>query len=194
MAKTICLLGIDGSGKSTLVKELCSSLRQKNIDVQAYYFGWKPFLPTTKLFSHLFRVKSYRITSAFNIKKRNFSILQEIVLCYFFVEYVARYLWIKRCSVIIFDRYFYDLYAHYSYAERSLVFPLLLRLFPRPDYLYILDVLPEISHQRKPEVDVAQVHEHRNRYLTLAQKLKASILLTNEPVHVTLGNILEDVA
>lgn len=191
MAKTICLIGVDGSGKSTIVQKLCDEFRSKNINAQTYYFGWQPFLPTTRLLSRIFRKNNYRITEDFNKKNKKFSFLQEITLCYFFLEYFMRYVSIKSSPVLIFDRYFYDIYAHYSYAERSLLFPLLLRLFPRPHNLFVFDVPTQIAHQRKPEMEYSLVEAHRNRYLALAKKLKARVLSTNEPIQVTISTIME---
>ena len=194
MAKTICLLGVDGSGKSTLVHEICEQFRQKGVDARSYYFGWQPFLPTTRLFSRMFRKHNYRITDQFNKKNAPFSILQELTLCYFFVEYLARYLYVRlaqRSSFLVFDRYFYDIYTHYSYAERSIIFPLLLNIFPRPHHLFVLDVSSDVACRRKPEMPLEMVKAHRNRYLALAQKLKAPVVLTDKPVQATVSTIME---
>lgn len=196
LVKTICFLGVDGSGKSTLVKKVSDELLSRGTDAHTYYFGWQPFLPMTRLLSRLFRRRKYHITEDFN-KSNKFSILKECTLVYFFIEYIARYVSVRlnnlSASFIIFDRYFYDIYAHYSYAERSVLFPLLLWLFPRPQYIYFLDVPVDIAHRRKPEMNPETIEAHHNRYLALAQKLKARIISTDKLVHVTVSTIMEGI-
>ncbi|HLC75336.1 MAG TPA: hypothetical protein VJH88_05810 [Candidatus Nanoarchaeia archaeon] len=194
MAKTICFIGVDGAGKGTVIGALADHFTSRNVDVKTYYFGWKPFLPTTRILSALFKKRDYKITEQFNKhRSQRMSIVKEMALAYYFIEYFARYLYVRasrRHAVLLFDRYFYDIYAHYDYGAASRVMPLLLRLFPRPAHLFVLDVAPDVAHQRKPEMAVELLKRHRNHYLTLAQKLKARVVSTDKSVHETMNEII----
>ena len=51
---TVGFVGVDGVGKSTLILELEKMLNKtSDLDVEKVYFGWKPFLWTTKLLDKL---------------------------------------------------------------------------------------------------------------------------------------------
>src|SRR3989344_1414206 len=125
----ICFIGTDGAGKSTLINEVKKNLESKQ-KVDSVYFGWKPFLPTTKLLSLLLKKRDYQIAAKMNSKRnerKKFSFLQEIMLSYYYVEYLCRYLFQLKIApkgdITLVDRYFYDMYAHYRYADQSHVFP-----------------------------------------------------------------------
>lgn len=178
-AVTVCLLGPDGSGKSTLAKQLKEEyqrfFKKFSPKTNIVYFGWKPFLPTTKLLSSLFKKRNYNVVEKSNTRKRNTiskSFFRSALFSYFFLEYLARYLWIifpqrNKKRIMLLDRYFYDIYAHYQDAERSSFFCLLLKLFPRPDYTFLLEVPVERLLQRKQEMSKEQLQKHQERYQQL---------------------------
>lgn len=186
-ATVICLLGPDGSGKSTLSRWLAVRyplfLQKFNVTSRQHYFGWDPFLPTTKILSQLFKKKNYSIVSESNKKTSSFSLTQELLFGYYYIEYLSKYYlqifpyrWKKE--VIIVDRYFYDLAVHYRYAEQSILLPLLLQLYPKPDFTFLLDAPVETLQQRKPEMDKDTLTEHRKRYITLQSRIPVTVLLT----------------
>lgn len=186
-ATVICLLGPDGSGKSTLSQWLAARyplfLQKFNVTSRQHYFGWDPFLPTTKIVSQLFKKKNYSIVSESNKKTSSFSLTQELLFSYYYIEYLSKYYiqifpyrWKKE--VIIVDRYFYDLAVHYRYAEQSLLLPLLLQLYPQPDFTFLLDAPVETLQKRKPEMDKDTLTEHRKRYITLQSRIPVTVLLT----------------
>src|SRR3989339_692575 len=148
---TLCLLGVDGSGKSTLIKELTQKypefFHKFNLKTKNHYFGWQPFLPTTKLISKLFKKKNYRIVEQMNKQKVKFSLIQELMLSYYLFEYLIKYYWLirrRKKEIILIDRYFYDMYVHYHYAQNSFLFKYLIKIYPKPDLTILLD---EPKHQ-----------------------------------------------
>ncbi|MEK6809414.1 MAG: hypothetical protein AABY40_01950, partial [Nanoarchaeota archaeon] len=152
----ISFIGTDGAGKSTVITELKRRLeKEHHLNIKTVYFGWKPFLPTTKLLSFILKKRNYQIADKMNSedsyknksKGHKFSLFQEIMLMYYYVEYLSRYLFqlklpflFKNQKITLADRYFYDMYAHYRYAEQSFIFPALLKIMPRPDVTFLLDV------------------------------------------------------
>ena len=89
------------------------------------------------------------------------------------------------------DRYFYDMYAHYDYASRSKVFKLLMKLFPKPDYLFFLDVGAETAKKRKPEMDKELLEIHSQRYLELMSLVRAKRIDTSKGLESCLEEIFE---
>ena len=187
MGRNICFIGTDGSGKSTIVKEIA-----KRVDGRKVYFGWKPFLPSTKLISWIFRKKGYKIADDMNKKQKKFSFVQEIMLVYYYVEYLARYLSKIAFSSkpVVIDRYFYDMYAHYDYASRSVLFKYLMRIYPKPDYIFFLDVGVEDAKKRKPEMDIELLKMHRDKYIELSEILGIKRIDTRNSVLKTVVEIM----
>ncbi|MBU0615820.1 MAG: hypothetical protein KJ601_07040, partial [Nanoarchaeota archaeon] len=88
-----------------------------------------------------------------------FSVFKEAVLLYSFIEYYFRYLFhvcpkLRNGKLVVTDRYFYDLYGQNNYSEKSLIVPLLLKLFPKPDYTFILDADYDVLTKRDKNVKV----------------------------------------
>lgn len=201
-ATTICFLGPDGSGKSTqsenMAKEAEKIFMECNVKTNKTYFGWQPFLPTTKLLSRLFAKKDIKIVEKMNQQKQKFSLIQEIMLVYYYIEYLAKYIWEiipqrKHKKIVLIDRYFYDMYAHYAYANKSYLFPILLKLYPTPDYTFVLDVPRAVLERRKDELTEEEMTAHIERYHKLARKLNLRRLDTNQPIRDTTNDILETI-
>ncbi len=201
-ATTVCFLGPDGSGKSTqsenMAKEAERVFIECDVKTKTKYFGWEPFLPTTKLLSKVFAKKDFKIVEKMNQRKQNFSLIQEIMLVYYYIEYLAKYIWEiipqwKHKKIVLIDRYFYDMYAHYGYATKSLLFPLLLKIYPKPDYTFVLEVPKVILEKRKDELTEEEMTAHIKRYNQLARELNLRKLDTNQPIHDTTNDILENI-
>jgi thymidylate kinase len=198
---TICLLGPDGSGKSTLAKDLKQNYQrffQKfNPGIKMVYFGWKPFLPTTKLLSLLLKKKKYNIVEKNNKIKKNVmhTVFQSLLFSYFFIEYLARYIWIilplrDEKKIIILDRYFYDLFAHYQHASQSRWFCLLLKKFPQPDFIFLLDVPVEELLQRKQELPKEQLLQHQQKYHQLQKVIPLTAIDTTMDIEHSRNEII----
>src|SRR3989344_2897495 len=136
----IALIGVNGAGKTTLTRKTLENYKEisKFFNGQyGYYFGWDPFLPTTKLLSS-------------GLKKSNKSVFKELnkpnwynglIFFYNYIEYFFRYYFkvlpkLRKNKLVINDRYFYDLYGQY---KRSWANKILIRLFPKPDFIFVLD-------------------------------------------------------
>lgn len=193
----ICFIGIDGAGKSSIICELKNKLENSHLKVDNIYFGWKPFLPTTKIISKILKKRDYKITNKMNNKineSQNFSLTQEIMLTYYLIEYLSRYLYqlkiTSKGNIALVDRYFYDMYAHYHYANQSRIFPILLKIMPKPNLTILLDVDVEIAKQRKPEMDFALLKEHYNRYQDLSKIINVKIVKTNQDIENSVKEVM----
>jgi len=190
MKKTICFLGTDGAGKSTLIKKTSNYFQLQNKKVKSVYFGWEPFLPTTKFLSKFLQKKNVQTTNQLNKKSK--SKFRIPMLSYFYIEYLARYVFqvkFSKANIIILDRYFYDLFAHYDFAISNKFANFLLKIYPKPTHLFFLDIPPEVAKERKPEVNVDLLRIHRSRYLHLSNKIKFNTINTNKPIEECIREI-----
>ena len=156
----ISFIGVNGSGKTTLSRKVLENFEPitKHLGKKQhyYYFGWNPEFFITKMISTLFQKRNKQLFKKINLQKKikRFDLFQEILFLYIFVEFYYRY-WknikpkLKRNELVITDRYFYDIYGQYPYARNSIILPLLLKLFPKPDCTYLLDVSSEILRTRE---------------------------------------------
>ena len=178
---------------------------EHHLNIKTVYFGWKPFLPTTKLLSFILKKRNYQIADKMNnkdnpknkSKEHKFSLFQEIMLTYYYIEYLSRYFFqlklpslFKNQKIILADRYFYDMYTHYRYAEESFIFPTLLKIMPRPDVTFLLEVDIQTAKQRKPEMDLDLLLEHYQRYQQLSKIIGARIVKTDQRLELSVNEIL----
>jgi thymidylate kinase len=214
----IVLVGVNGAGKTTLTKEILNEYKQisKFFNGQnGYYFGWEPFLPTTKLLSNMLKKKNKKTFNSDSSKKISLigKLFQEVLFTYNFTEYLARYLFhifptLRNNGLVVVDRYYYDQLAQYNYGPKSLMLRLLLPIFPKPDYLYVLDTDIKTLQNRDKNIDVysknakrdnqREVHttndlsSQKERYNYIAQKFNGKIINTESDVKVITKMILND--
>jgi len=147
----ISFCGINGSGKTTLAKTVFTAYQPLashwGINSHYYYFGWEPEFALTKIISSILKRKNKKVFQEVNLKPAavpSFSLFQELLLWYIFMEFYYRYRKnilpkLKQKDIIITDRYFYDIFGQYPYAQNSQIMKRLLYFFPPPDFTYILD-------------------------------------------------------
>jgi len=209
----ISLIGPNGSGKTTLTNNIYKQLQPlaSHLNRQkGYYYGWDPILPTTTLARKIQGKKgAYRQLN----ETSSFSLFKELIIIYTFVDYITMYLIhifpsLKHGKIVITDRYYYDNYAQHKYSEKSRILPLLLKLFPKPNLIYVLLAPTKILTKRDKNTtlfsktitrtSIRTVHkkeeleEQTKRYLALAQKVNATILRTDKKNEQNTTKIVED--
>ncbi|MDP3734463.1 MAG: hypothetical protein Q8R37_04485 [Nanoarchaeota archaeon] len=196
----IALIGVNGTGKTTLATQITEKYqlltRFMGVQQKYYYYGWKPFSPLAKLGAQLFHNKKIFNNVAErnnNIKDKSITLhlFQEALFIYNYGDYFLRYLFhiypqLRRGNVVVTDRYFYDLYGQYPYAERSIMAKLLLKIFPSPDRTFILDAATEtlLAREKVGEERKVKSREYldgqRKRYQHLNIILKRSVIINTE--------------
>ncbi len=201
----VALIGVNGSGKSTTINGTLKKYEKTSNffnGQMGYYFGWDPFLPTTKILSKILKKNNKKVFSEVNFSKneqKSFSLMKELLFAYNYLEFFSRYLFkiypkLRNNKLVITDRYFYDLYCQYQYGSSSKILKTLFLLYPKPDFLFILDADLETIKNRKKETSlfsnkaakskVRKIHDNnylnyqRKRYGELAEKMKGEILET----------------
>jgi thymidylate kinase len=95
----------------------------------------------------------------------------------------------KQKGVIIFDRYIYDQLAALPMDRwwARLFARLLLRIAPAPDVSYLLDAVPEVARERKPEYPLEFMRKYRSSYLELRRMARLELIPPGGPDDVHLA-------
>ena len=169
----VAILGMDGSGKSTVLKKVEQDLL--------------PAFRRTK-YAHLRpslkRRKSAAPVSKPHAKPPRVAILSALKLFFWLFEYLVGWLadvYPRKISstLVLFDRYYYDIYvdpARYRYGGPLWLSRLVGRFVPKPDILILLDLPAEKAIARKPEVELSAAKILRGRYLEVAKNIGAHIV------------------
>jgi hypothetical protein len=180
----IALLGVDGSGKTTLSKGLVRKLRQKGKKAKYFYLGDYFILSNVVRFLHFVyshferrskRAKRGQDENPFLGESKKHPLLRIWVI----LTALDNFLNFFRLSfysflgyLVICDRYFYDKligFEYHGYSTKTLSW-LYLKMTPRPDLLLILDVKEEISKKREVggRHSLGFYRKLRNKYRQLA--------------------------
>ena len=182
---TICFLGPDGSGKSTIIHGLLNKtlpFRRNN------YFHLKP-IKVNKLSSGM--VVSNPHASPPYSKIKSF-----VKLVYYFFLYNVG--WIKnvlpikiKSSLVIFDRYYDDIlvdHRRFRYGGSRWLAKLMRVFIPRPDIYFILTTDSDIIYKRKQEVSLNELNRQIILYRGLGDgKRYFNIDVNREPKEIVEG-------
>jgi thymidylate kinase len=156
----IVIMGLDGAGKTTLIKELETELSGV-FKVKTTYMGWNNF--------YLWPIKVYRNFKYKNIdtKKRKtltdpikrVGLFENIIV---FIELYSRYLSSildRNTEIIIFDRYFYDTIIR---SKNQIFESILIPFVPKPNLFLLLDAPNNVLYSRKKEISVENISLIKN--------------------------------
>lgn len=193
----VCFSGIDGSGKTTLCKEVVSELRSRKIPSRYVYGRFLPAFvaPVFKVISTLILRKGDQQEHRYDrseIKKR---LLRNPILFKLFwigilvdqslrilVKVYLPSILIKK--VIICDRYLLDTVildiardCGLSKYEITRLLQQCLSIFPQADLVFVMNVPPRIAFQRKSDVySIEMLEQLSNMYLSIGKEFGAIII------------------
>jgi len=190
--KLICFIGIDGSGKTTCSINLCKKLKTLGFSCRYVHHTYSIINNIPKMLRPYIRNFASSIprasASVENVKDATEGSRLEMPIALFSIaaildSLIGRFTETKFRfgeSVIIYDRYFYDQIV--DVAECLGTFPnwlaeCYLRLIPKPDLVFLLDLPPIVAHQRKAEGPVGVYERRRELYLSLTKRLDMSNLV-----------------
>lgn len=166
----VIFLGPDGSGKSSVIAEMEKKLapafrRTARMHLRPYLLGAKKNgrMPVTDPHDH-----------------PPYGLLKSVVkLLYLLFDYTAGFLQrvypkLARSTLVLFDRYYYDLlvdWRRYRYGGPLWLARLVSRFVPRPDLIILLDAPADVLWERKKEVRFEELIRQREDYLKLVQNL-----------------------
>jgi thymidylate kinase len=171
----VVLLGPDGSGKTTLAKELHDRFAPTRIPVSRIYFGaQKPLLPTRRLSKAIRRRLRRQLPKVIKHTDRRGKLRG---LAHILADKWLRYLVnvrprLVRGEIVILDRYFYDFVAFpHSFVRRPWLRALAFRLIPRPALAYSMRGDPAVIAARKRELTVAETARQMTCFQSLSRHL-----------------------
>lgn len=131
-------MGADGAGKTTLIRETSDILRNNKYAYKIVYMGrWRNISKVRKAITHISR----QTTKQFYLPRQ---IVWVMDLCFRYIK-----LRFSREKLILTDRYAYDLLM-----ERKInsVISWIIKIFPKPDLIFLLYNDPTVLAERKNEV------------------------------------------
>ena len=171
MKRFYVVFGLDGSGKTTLIKNYL----EKNTDFKYFHF-----LPTNKNIT-----KDYMFTKN-NIKEKKYTRDDS------FIENILSFVRIIKSLVItrifffkfikhnfISDRYIYGYYGQpypLKYFGNKNIAKYVFKISTKPQLCFFIDTPVNICFSRKPELPIEEMEQERKRWLELSKILNAKIL------------------
>lgn len=213
LPRLICFMGIDGSGKTTLAKELVKASEAQGIRYRYVWGNAQPiFLRPLRALAHLtilrkadmkkdnsnYERAKEEASTKFGFVSRIYSLV--LILDYFIWLFIKVRLPLIMGKKIICDRYVFDVAVNLHFLNKSLypdskqLVHFFLRYFPSPDLLFFIDISPEVAFLRKADIPSVSFLQRRQAvYRQLGQEYKAIVLNGADPIPVSLSKVVQNI-
>ena len=200
-----CLIGIDGSGKTTIAKMLAQE-NDKWEYVHALYLTrllW-PFLWFGRTFLLCGKDKRSNPEEYSSSKKKvvkGLRILNGTYIVIALMDYLSQvflevYLPLKFGVNLICDRYLYDtminisMNTNYDAIKIDRLLTMWFKLFPKPDLTILLDLDEDVAWNRKNDIPSKYyLKERRELYLSLAKLKHFKVVDSNQSLQIVYSQI-----
>ena len=193
----VCLIGIDGSGKSTIATHVYENIRSTNVKVRKTYGRFQPLITRFMMkLGRWFFLKNNDMFSNYekylNDKKsifKKFPTLANVYISLLIMEYYFEIIFkiiipYKLGYSIVSDRYVYDTIINDVAIDMSLstdevneLLQKFWRFIPKPDITFFIHVPEEVAIKRKNDIPSLNYLKIRSAlYRELATKQKIIIL------------------
>lgn len=193
---TIAFIGIDGSGKTTLIKELSKKLSKEGETCKVIYMGLGsehnfPLLKQVMAIRRYFHNESHEKNSAsfrkYNYRKRGFFwVLGQ------YSELWIRYLKSKKYSknsYVIFDRFFYDGLI----LGGKTTFNFFKYFTPRVKNSFLIKAPAKIIWERKKEAGIKEVEKYYSKAKKLESFFPIKVINNTEKINIVVEKIYNEI-
>ena len=213
-AKLICFAGIDGSGKTTLAKELVKMMNERGVHYKYVYGRLEPFVlkPFISIGRRIFlrgkdMFEDYtKYSSVKNNAMKRHSFLFTVYRYILLFDYFLQLLFKIRVPLmlgknIVCDRYVYDTVItdlsvdmNYSNTEIKNLIKKCFYIAPKPDLVFLIDLPEEVAFQRKDDTpSIEYLKERRNIYLEVGKEERMMVLDGSRSLDELKGLIRKEV-
>jgi len=168
----ICLIGPDGSGKTSVADGLCRAMDWTRFQKVHYHHGRFSILPELKKIRQAVARSLRRYVMGTNKEQhhlfpnRPHSPMRAVsYLLYYTLDYLLGHILVLHArangELLICDRYFYDYMIQWTFRSLPDWLPwLLARLIPKPDMVVFLSSSAEVIYSRKQDIPIEEM-EHQ---------------------------------
>lgn len=194
----ITFSGLDGAGKSTLVRWLQQTLEREQRRVVVFHMN-----DHVGVYAYLRRLRDQlsgaprrngaagggarRATPLRRVRDALLwgKLLRRVIYPLDLLLFLAYRLYHEsiRRRVVIMDRYFYDTLVDVADGRHWGLLRMLQRLTPTPDVAVLLDVGPEESYARKHDYPVEYLRDRWLAYRTVFPWVRGALVLKNDDLH-----------
>ena len=182
-------MGVDGSGKSTLIELLRKKLKNKFKKIK--YIHLRPYL--ILLDKSIVQSNPHNSKATWPILFNFVRILYWLIIYKFYFYLFAN----NSKQLIIFDRYAHDLMIdpiRYKFNLPRKITKFILNLFPNPTHWIILNAPIKVLEKRKKELPTKELKKQTRSYLNFAKQRKNSIVVnTDNSVQSSLSLIIKKI-
>ena len=185
----VSFMGVDGSGKSTLIELLRKKLKNKFRKIK--YIHLRPYL--ILLDKSTVQSNHHNSKATWPMLLNFFRILYWLIIYRFFFYLFAN----NSKQLIIFDRYAHDLMIdpiRYKFNPPNRVTKFILNLFQNPTHWIVLNAPIKVLEKRKKELPTRELKKQIRSYLNFAKQRKNSIVVnTNNSLQSSLSLIIKKI-
>ena len=185
----VSFMGVDGSGKSTLIEVLRKKLKNKFRKIK--YIHLRPYL--ILLDKSTVQANPHKSKKTWPILLNFFRILYWLIIYRFFFYLFGN----NSNQLIIFDRYAHDLMIdpiRYKFNLPINIAKFILDLFPNPNLWIVVNAPLKVLEKRKKELPTKELKRQIRTYLNFAKQRKNSIVVnTNNSVQSCLSLIIKKI-
>lgn len=181
----IVFLGSDGVGKTTLINSLENRLQEQTplLFAMIKKYHWRPCL-----FKGRSNYSSKSCSSNPHDVQLDNMAISMLKLFFLFFDFLFGYYFkiypaLRKNELVLFDRYYYDLFLdpkRYRFGGPISCVKWLLPIIPYPNLIVYLDGPAMTIHQRKFELTIDEIKEQQNRFLNLKPHIRNIITLDCE--------------
>lgn len=185
----VCILGPDGSGKSSVLEKVVPKLTNTTKVIETMHLKPKFF----------FRARSSYVGPVTNPHAKPPRSM--------FTSSLKFFIWLleglidrhfhhrKSLTLRIYDRYYHDLLVdprRYRYGGPMWLARLVGKIIPKPDLFILLDAPPEVLQSRKREVSMEETARQRKAYLDLVGGMKNGVVVdASKPLDEVVSDVNE---